>query len=114
MLTVRKRNLAVLSEARQRHLPDRLTVYLLARFPHVFGEDEAAALKVVQASLASSGEYGFKEEEELRVYCDLAVMYGDDFHREPWAAQVLTRRDITPEKKVLDLRELVYESGALM
>ncbi len=108
------RNLAVLSEERQRRLPDRLVTYLMARFPHVFNGSSEPVVGIVEKAVGAAAAYGIREEAEMRVFADLSVMYGEDFHREPWAEEVLTAAELTPADKMYVLEERVYKSGALM
>ena len=61
-----------------------------------------------------AAEYGIKKEEDVAVFLDLSVMYGEDFHRDEWASDVLADEAIAPSKKVDELRERVFQSGALM
>lgn len=114
MLTIRKVNLEVLSESLEKTMSARLVKYMLVRFPHVFGGDAQAARDVVDKATAAAKEYGIKNVEDVAIFADLSVMYGDDFHRDPWASEILTRDTLTPRQKILELRGRVRESGALM
>lgn len=114
MLTIRKRNLVVLAEARRRGMPDRLVTYLMARFPDLFKGEDANARAVVDRACATAAEYGINDDEEVGLFADLMVMYGDDFHREPWAANVLKDEKLSQTEKMYELRDRVYKSGALM
>lgn len=114
MLTIRKRNLLVISESLQRSLADRMTKYVLARFPHVYGDDEAAVRDVVESACAAAQEYGITEDEDVATFADLWVMYGEGFHRDPWAAEVLHDEELTPRKKMAELERRVLESGAFL
>jgi hypothetical protein len=117
MLTIRKRNLVMLSESIRKGRTNRLVKYVLERFPHVFQvfeKDEEVARGIVERGNAAAAEYGITEEDDVALFVDLMVMYGDDFHREPWASEVLTSDTLTSRQKVWELRNRVGESGALM
>jgi CHAD domain-containing protein len=114
MLVIRKKNLHVLSEALHKGMSARLVKYMMARFPHVFGEDAEAARGLLERVCAVAEEYGIKNDRDVAMFADLSVMYGEDFHRQPWAVDVLTSDTLTPRDKMLELQDRVYESGALM
>lgn len=114
MLTVRKKNLAVLEESIQRGMRPRLVKYILRRFHHVFEGDKEAARGLVERACAAAEAYGMTKDEEAAIFADLSVMYGEDFHRDPWAAEVLTEETLTPTQKIKELRARVRESGAIV
>lgn len=114
MLTIRKKNQIALSEEIGTRREGRLTRYILARFPHVLAGDEQAARAIVEKGDASAKEYGITNEDDVALFIDMGVMYGDDFHREPWAFDVLTSDKLTSREKVLELRDRIFRSGALM
>lgn len=116
MLTIRKRNLEVLSESIRRGRTNRLTQYIMDRFPHVFhvNNDEEQVRGIVERGNASAAEYGITNEDDVALFVDLTVMYGEDFHKEPWAADVLASDKLTPREKMWELRHRVGESGAMM
>ena len=114
MLTIRKKNQIVLSEALQKNMGPRLVKYVLCRFPNVYGKDAEAARALVDRVTPVAAEYGIKKEEDVAVFLDLSVMYGEDFHRDEWASDVLADEALAPSKKMDELRERVFQSGALM
>lgn len=114
MLTVRKRNLAMLEESIQRGMRPRLVKYILRRFHHVFEGDKKAAQGLVERACTTAEAYGLTKDEEAAVFADLSVMYGEEFHRDEWAAEVLTSEALTPAQKIQELRVRVRESGAIV
>jgi hypothetical protein len=114
MLIIRKRNLLVLSDALHQGMSARLVKYVMARFPHVFKEDQEAARGLIERVIAAAEGYGINKDQDVAIFADLSVMYGEDFHRQPWAVDVLTSETLAPREKMLELRDRVYESGALM
>jgi hypothetical protein len=114
MLTVRKKNLAMLEEAIQGDMKPRLVKYILRRFYHVFEGDKKAAAGLVERACAAAEAYGITKDEEAAIFADLSVMYGEEFHRDEWAAEVLTSEALTPAQKIKELRARVRESGAIV
>jgi hypothetical protein len=114
MLTIRRQNQIVLVEALQKNMGPRLVKYILCRFPKVFGKDAEAARAFVDRVTPVAKEYGITKEEDVAVFLDLSVMYGEDFHRDEWASDVLTDEALSPTDKMDELRDRVFESGALM
>jgi hypothetical protein len=114
MLTIRKKNQIALTEALQRNMGPRLAKYMLCRFPKIFGKDMEAAQAHVDKMTPVAKEYGITKEEDVAVFLDLSVMYGEDFHKDEWASDVLTDEALSPGAKMDELRERVFESGALM
>lgn len=114
MLTIRKKNQEVLAEALQKGMAPRIVKYLLLRFPEVFGKDAEAAGALVARVIEAAKPYGIKHEVDVAVFADLSVMYGEEFHRDEWASEVLTDEALAPRDKMDELRDRVFESGALM
>ncbi len=116
MLTIRKRNLTVLSESIRRGRTNRLVKYIMDRFPHEFNvdNDEEQVRGIVERGNASAAGYGITDEDDVALFVDLTVMYGEDFHKEPWAENVLLSENLTSREKVWELRNRVGASGAMM
>jgi len=115
MLTMRKRNIAAFSESMRKGRVPRLTAYIRARFPHVFkADDEEKVRGIVERADAAAQEYGITDEDDVALFADLCVMYGDDFHTETWAQTVLRSGELTSMAKMFELRDRVFKSGALM
>ena len=115
MLRIRKRNIAVFSEAMRKGRVPRIVEYIKARFSHVFNpEDDEKVRTIVERADASAATYDVTDEDDVALFADLCVMYGDDFHTEPWAHKVLRSETLTSHDKMLELRDRVVRSGALM
>lgn len=114
MMTIRKKNMAMLAQSLERSSPERLVKYVMARFPPIYGEDEDAAFALVDRVTTTAAEYGITKDEDLALFADLSVMFGEDFHRDPWAVEVLTSETMKPREKMIELRSRVHESGAFM
>jgi hypothetical protein len=115
MLTIRKKNIAGLSEAMHKRRIPRIAEYIKARFPHVFkADDDEKVRAIVERADASAAMYGVTDEDDVALFADLCVMYGHDFHTEPWANKVLRSDALTAMDKMLELRDRVFRSGALM
>jgi hypothetical protein len=117
MLTIRRKNQDALSEALQKGMAPRLVKYVLHRFPDVYaknGKDAEAARALVDRVIEAARPYGITQEIDVAVFADLSVMYGEEFHRDEWAHEVLTDAELPPKEKMDELRDRVFESGALM
>ncbi|NUQ73115.1 MAG: hypothetical protein HUU21_06135 [Polyangiaceae bacterium] len=114
MLTIRRKNQAVLVEALQKGMAPRLVKYILCRFPDVFGKDARRAEALIDRVIEAAKGYGITQEADVAVFADLSVMYGEEFHRDDWALEVLADEELSPRAKMDELRDRVFESGALM
>jgi len=112
---LRRKNLAAFNEIVQKGRIPRLVAYLFDRFPHVFkAGDEDKVRAIALRADASAALYSVTDEDDIALFADLCVMYGDDFHEERWAHDVLRSDKLTSRDKMLELRDRVSRSGALM
>jgi hypothetical protein len=114
MMTIRKRNLAVIEAAFEKGMNVRLVKYTMTRFPHIFGDDKEKAQENVDRAYKIAAEYGIHKGVDVALFTDLLVMYGDNFHQDPWAREVLMSETLSPREKVFELRLRVRDSGALI
>lgn len=112
-MKIRQRNLLMLEEAIQRDLPNRLVKYVMDMNPGIYGNDLEGAKLLVDKACASAAQYGLTGEADLRLYADLMVLYGEDFHRQPWVADVLSSEELTPRQKVIEIEDRLFRSGII-
>lgn len=110
-MKIRQRNLLMIEEAIQRNLPNRLVKYVMEMNPVIYGNDQEGAKHLVEKACASAAQYGLTDEYDLRLYADLMVLYGDDFHRQAWVADVLSSEELTPRQKVVEIEDRLFRSG---
>jgi len=113
MLKIRQRNLLLIEEAIQKDLPNRLAKYVMEVNPVIYGNDQEGAKLLVEKACASAAQYGLKGERELRLYTDLMVLYGEDFHRQAWVADVLSSEELTSRQKIVEIDDRLFRSGLI-
>jgi hypothetical protein len=112
VLSIKADQMQSLSEAHQRRVDRDLGDYLKLRFPTVFegrSDEEVQDLSRRVRSVAKA--YGIEKENDVATFGDLSVMYGEDFHLQPWASDVLACDALHGPDKMTLLRLRVEETG---
>lgn len=53
-------------------------------------------------------------EEDVATYLDLVVMYGPDFPRQPWAAEVMTANSLSGAQRMSLLGQILSAHGVAL
>jgi len=108
MLVLARRQLQSFDAAAAARADRGLAEYARRRFPGVFdARTDDEMIRLAQAVRALSRQIGFEEERHVCLVLDLVVMYGRDFHRAAWAADVLALSGWSPEQRADALRARV-------
>lgn|SRR5574338_1056299 len=114
VVQVRKQHLTAFQQLAAHEADRRLVLYLRRRFPETLAaSSEVELLSKVQETRTTAARYGILKQADVATFLDLAVMYGDTFHRDEWAAEILDldlKSMHGPDKMAL-LRYRVSESG---
>ena len=57
---------------------------------------------------------GIEAEEDIATFLDCAVMYGEDFVREPWASEILELDELSGCDRAQLLRAVLDEIGVAL
>jgi hypothetical protein len=115
MLRIRREQMEILSSALREAADRRLATYARERFPDRFAEMDAEALiAMVGRVRATAKRYGIDRESDVATFLDLDVMYGEHFHRAPWASDALQSEAMSGSDKMAVLRGRVKRTGVLL
>jgi hypothetical protein len=90
----------------------RLAAYARDRFPGKFSEmDDDSLYELANRVRATAKQYGINNENDVATFMDFTVMYAEDFHQAPWAANVLRDTTLSGWGKMQTLRQRVRASG---
>jgi hypothetical protein len=90
-------------------------MYARKRFPKVFEKvDEAAASRLVDQVRRTAERYGIKSEDNVATFLDFTIMYGKEFHKAPWASEVLLNGAIRAPDKMALLKDRVRQTGVTL
>lgn len=84
---------------------------LLSRFPHLSAlsvEDQHAY--IVRNRAVAAG-FEITQEEDVAIFLDCAVMYGEGFVHEPWASEILSAGQLLGSERAELLKFLLVEIG---
>ena len=112
MFRIRDQQFMALSEAMLAGANRRLAEYIRKRFPSKFvATPETELVSLAARVRATARGYGIEREDDIATFMDLTAMYGDKFHRDPWAASVLDNDAAPGQGKMASLRYRVESTG---
>jgi hypothetical protein len=90
MLKIRAEQFQALAADVRERADRELAKYVRGRFPRLLGpKADADVIALVVRVRGTAQSYGIVREDNVATFLDLSVMYGEEFHRDPWAADVL-------------------------
>lgn len=90
----------------------RLVSYLRARFPGRYDAIPDDRLRAaIDRMRGTAADYGIQRENDVATFLDFTVMYGQDFHRDAWAREILQVKELHGPDKMDVLRDRVRGSG---
>jgi hypothetical protein len=85
--------------------------HIRTRYPDYFnGFTEAGICEFVSKALSTAKEFGVNRTLDLVVFLEFSVLYGPDFHKQPWAARILNRPGMDAFDRMSALRFVVLAS----
>lgn len=118
MLTIRRKQMVVFTEAMRELLESRLESHLRSACPARTSAMTRARLReLVHQGVDRAGAHGVVFELDLRHYLELALRHGPGFDKAPetrWAGEILARRDLDGTEKInrlLDFELFVLGGG---
>jgi hypothetical protein len=115
MLNIRLEQFQALTTAVGDRANRELAHYARSRFPAKLAEivdSELLAIVVRVRQVAQS--YAIDREDNIATFLDLTMMYGEDFHKDRWAAEVLTSDALHGPDKMVLLRHKVRLTNVLL
>ena len=104
MLVIRNEQMQAFAARRQNEFHAACTARWMARARD--GADEKQANEIVARSVTRAFEqYGIDREGLLVRYLDFVQDLGEDFDRQPWAAEVLSDTELSAAQKMRLLEE---------
>jgi hypothetical protein len=112
MLHIRREQMQVFNESRQRQFEARAVDYLKSKYPVIYrerGEDQILRLIRMMIDKAKGG--GLASEAGVMVCVELSLAYGEEFDQhEAWAYYIIYQSDLEPEAKIGRLENyIVFE-----
>ena len=105
MLTVRLESVEAMQRDRLAQANRQLVAYAEQRFPTVFKPQQSERTrKLVEKIRAQAAEHGITREDNVASMIDLVTMFGLDFAKAPWAADVLSNSNLAGPDKISILR----------
>ncbi len=93
MFTVRKQHLAAFEQAALEQFEDTMLAHLRETFSEECATlDEPALIKLIHLGIDRAATYGIEAEDDVCLYIDLMMLFGQDFDRDPglpWARAIL-------------------------
>jgi hypothetical protein len=112
VLTIRSEQLHALVAAQIDRANQELAVYARDRFPQLCDGVWDEALPRLAGRIRNQGkQFGLTREDQFAIFLDLAIMYGEDFPKQDWAAQILQRPNVPPTASLELLVRRVRASG---
>lgn len=110
MLNFNAAQLAALSALQREAFTARMVQRLARKHPEEAARvGEAALRSFVERGRAAAERHGLTTEQQIRLYLDLAAVYGPDFDtREDtfWAGEVLRDPALTPDEKLARVADI--------
>lgn len=107
MVSISKTQLGEFSAQARQSFEDRLVRHLQDAFPTRYAElGEFGARAAIRAGCSRAPGYGLRSERNVARFVDLMVTVGADFDSSPatpWAREILTDDDLTPDEKLEEL-----------
>jgi hypothetical protein len=109
---IRKNQMKVMSEHMRDKANHHLVIYARQRFPMQFEQtDDDTLYKFVEKVRSTANKYKIQKENDVATFLDFTVMYGEDFHKDPWASDFLKCDTLHGPDKMAMLRDRVQKSG---
>ena len=90
----------------------KLVTYAEQRFPTVFKPQQPERTrKLVEKIRAQAAGRGITREDNVATMIDLVTMFGLDFDKAPWAADVLSNAKLAGPDKISILRRRLNQRG---
>ena len=84
---------------------------LLARFPSLSAAPAAEQYEFARRNRLRAIAIEIEEEEDIAIFLDCAVMYGEEFVHEPWAREILELSKLDGTDKAELLSEALADIG---
>jgi hypothetical protein len=112
MLHIRREQMQVFNESRQRQFEARAVDYLKSKYPVIYrerGEDQI--LRLIRKMIDKAKDGGLASEAGVMVCVELSLAYGEEFdQREAWAYYIIYQSELVPEAKIGRLENyIVFE-----
>ena len=104
MLVIRSEQMKAFASQRQHQFHRKAADRWRTRGPQTMAESEILAL-VERSSRRAFEQYGIDREGWLLRYLDFVQDLGEDVHQQPWAAEILSDRDLSGALKIRLLEE---------
>ena len=92
-----------------------LANYARGRFPTKLAQVAHPELMAVVVRVREVAQrYGIVREDNIATFLDLTMMYGDNFHKDRWAAEVLTNGSMHGPDKMVLLRHKVQLTDVIL
>lgn len=122
MLIIRQEQMVVLGAAARHAFVSAMVVHLAEFSPPLFKSlGETAVREAVQQGMQQAAGHGFDQRGPVRLYLELMLLFGSRFDTDPqypWAAAILTDRDVPQMRRArrlyrqaLDYRRVVAGPG---
>ncbi|WP_225000342.1 hypothetical protein [Cesiribacter sp. SM1] len=86
--------------------------YLRKRFPLEFAStDVNNIIQLISKQRKAANSYGVEKENDIATFLDFSVMYGEGFHLDEWAQDVLQCIKLYGPDKMALLRHYVRRTG---
>jgi hypothetical protein len=115
MLQIRNQQFDKFSDTLRDRANLGLAEYARKRFPRKFATTAEEDLVALASRVRMTAKtYGIEREDNVATFLDFTVMYGEEFHRDPWAAGVLKNRAMHGPDKMALLRYQVELTGVTL
>jgi len=104
MLVIRSEQMKAFASQRQDEFHRKAAARWSTRGPQSMAESEILAL-VERSVQCAFEQYGIDREGLLLRYLDFVQDLGEDFHRQPWAAEILADGELSGALKIRMLEE---------
>ena len=104
-LRLRPEQMKAFAEAARKRFEDRMVRSIRRLFPDVWkkaGEERTRAR--IRYGIDRAARHGIEEERDVRRYIHMMYRFGDDFETNPWAQEILVRKDADPVETAARLR----------
>jgi hypothetical protein len=108
MLKIRQIQLDAIVASLHHRANAALARYARRRFPGELGSaSDNELIELVERVRSTASTYGFQMENDVGTFLDLSIMFGEDFRRQKWAAEILSDDALHAPDKMELLRHKV-------
>jgi hypothetical protein len=112
MSTIEPVQMQLLAASATERFDRELAVHARRRFPATFeGLDDQYMRAGVRKVRATARGYGIERQDDVATFIDFMIMFGVEFHRAPWAVDILECKALHGPDKMAVLRHRVAEAG---